>query len=37
MGQNGPYWLVLRPGHGARPTQPAFGTADNTLLERGEH
>ena len=37
MGQNGPYWLVLRPGHGARPTQPGFGTADNTLLERGEH
>jgi Flp pilus assembly protein CpaB len=37
MGQNGSYWLVLRPGHGASPTQPAFGTADNALLNRGEH
>jgi Flp pilus assembly protein CpaB len=37
MGQNGSYWLVLRPGHGASPTQAGFGTADNTLLTRGEH
>jgi len=36
MGQNGTYWLVLRPGHGARPTQPTFVTADNTFLHRGE-
>jgi Flp pilus assembly protein CpaB len=37
MGQNGTFWLVLRPGHGARPTEPTFATADNTLLHRGEH
>jgi Flp pilus assembly protein CpaB len=37
VGQNGSFWLVLRPGHGAQPTQPAFVTADNALLHRGEH
>ena len=37
VGQNGSFWLVLRPGHGAHPTQPAFVTADNALLHRGEH
>jgi Flp pilus assembly protein CpaB len=37
MGQNGAFWLVLRPGHGATPTQPTFVTADNTFLHRGEH
>jgi Flp pilus assembly protein CpaB len=36
MGQNGTFWLVLRPGHGAGVTQPAFVTADNTFLHRGE-
>jgi Flp pilus assembly protein CpaB len=37
MGQNGSFWLVLRPGHGAGTTQPTFVTADNTFLRRGEH
>jgi Flp pilus assembly protein CpaB len=37
MGQNGTFWLVLRPGHGAGTTQPTFVTADNTFLHRGEH
>jgi Flp pilus assembly protein CpaB len=37
VGQNGSIWLVLRPGHGARATQPAFVTASNALLHRGEH
>jgi Flp pilus assembly protein CpaB len=37
VGQNGSFWLVLRPGHGARATQPAFVTASNALLHRGEH
>jgi Flp pilus assembly protein CpaB len=37
MGQNGTFWLVLRPGHGAGPALPAFVTADNTFLNRGEH
>jgi Flp pilus assembly protein CpaB len=37
MGQNGTFWLVLRPGHGAGTTQPTFVTADNTFLNRGEH
>jgi Flp pilus assembly protein CpaB len=36
MGQNGTFWLVLRPGHGAGATQPTFVTADNTFLNRGE-
>jgi Flp pilus assembly protein CpaB len=36
MGQNGTFWLVLRPGHGAATTQPAFVTASNTFLRRGE-
>jgi Flp pilus assembly protein CpaB len=36
MGQNGTFWLVLRPGHGAGATQPTFVTADNTFLQRGE-
>jgi Flp pilus assembly protein CpaB len=36
MGQNGAFWLVLRPGHGAVPTRPTFVTADNTFLHRGE-
>jgi Flp pilus assembly protein CpaB len=36
MGQNGTFWLVLRPGHGAGTAQPAFVTADNTFLRRGE-
>jgi Flp pilus assembly protein CpaB len=36
MGQNGTFWLVLRPGHGAAAAQPAFVTADNTFLRRGE-
>ena len=36
MGQNGTFWLVLRPGHGAVPTRPAFVTADNTFLHAGE-
>jgi Flp pilus assembly protein CpaB len=36
MGQNGAFWLVLRPGRGAAPTLPTFVTADNTLLNRGE-
>jgi Flp pilus assembly protein CpaB len=36
MGQNGTFWLVLRPGHGAGATQPTFVTADNTFLHRGE-
>jgi hypothetical protein len=35
MGQNGTFWLVLRPGHGAVPTQPAFVTASNTFLTQG--
>jgi Flp pilus assembly protein CpaB len=37
MGQNGTFWLVLRPGHGAGPALPAFVTAENTFLHRGEH
>jgi len=37
VGQNGTFWLVLRPGHAARATQPAFVTASNALLHRGEH
>ena len=37
VGQNGSPWLVLRPGHGASPTQPAFATANNALLNHGEH
>ncbi|MDP9308696.1 MAG: Flp pilus assembly protein CpaB [Actinomycetota bacterium] len=37
VGQNGAFWLVLRPGHGAAATQPAFVTASNALLHRGEH
>jgi Flp pilus assembly protein CpaB len=37
VGQNGSFWLVLRPGHGAGATQPAFVTANNALLHRGEH
>ena len=36
MGQNGTFWLVLRPGHGAAPARAAFVTADNTFLHRGE-
>ena len=37
MGQNGTFWLVLRPGRGAATTQAAFVTASNTFLHRGEH
>jgi Flp pilus assembly protein CpaB len=37
VGQNGTFWLVLRPGHGAATTQAAFVTASNTFLHRGEH
>ena len=37
VGQNGTFWLVLRPGHGAGAAQPAFVTADTTFLHRGEH
>ena len=36
VGQNGAIWLVLRPGRGGSATQPAFATADNALLHRGE-
>jgi Flp pilus assembly protein CpaB len=36
VGQNGSFWIVLRPGHGAHATQPAFVTASNALLHRGE-
>ena len=36
VGQNGAIWLVLRPGHGGSATQPAFATANNALLHRGE-
>jgi Flp pilus assembly protein CpaB len=37
MGQNGTFWIVLRPARGARGTQPAFVTSDNAFLHRGEH
>jgi Flp pilus assembly protein CpaB len=37
VGQNGTFWLVLRPGHGAGAAQPSFVTADNAFLHRGEH
>jgi Flp pilus assembly protein CpaB len=37
VGQSGSFWLILRPGHGAHATEPAFVTASNALLHRGEH
>jgi Flp pilus assembly protein CpaB len=36
MGQNGSFWLVLRPGRGAGPALPVSVTAENTFLHRGE-
>jgi Flp pilus assembly protein CpaB len=37
MGQNGTFWLVLRPAIGARGTGATFVTANNTFLDRGGH
>jgi Flp pilus assembly protein CpaB len=37
MGQNGTFWLVLRPAIGANGTGSTFVTADNTFLNRGAH
>jgi Flp pilus assembly protein CpaB len=36
VGQNGSFWLVLRPGREASTTHPAFVTASNAFLHRGE-
>lgn len=37
MGQNGTFWLVLRPAIGARGTGATFVTDNNTFLNRGGH
>jgi Flp pilus assembly protein CpaB len=35
MGQNGTFWLVLRPGHGAHGTVPSFVTTGNLYVPSG--
>jgi Flp pilus assembly protein CpaB len=35
MGQNGTFWLVLRPGRGAHGTVPSFVTGDNLYVRSG--
>jgi Flp pilus assembly protein CpaB len=37
MGENGKFWLVLRPANGAKPTQSFFVTGANTYLAAGGH
>ena len=37
MGQNGTFWLVLRPAIGARGTGATFVTENNTFLNGGGH
>jgi Flp pilus assembly protein CpaB len=37
MGQNGVFWLVLRPAIGAHGTGATFVTEKNTFLSRGAH
>jgi len=37
MGQNGTFWIVLRPGHGAQGTVPVFVTGNNLYVTSGGH